>query len=171
MGFTKSKADSKLHYKVEDGNPVILLLYVDDLFVTGMDGLIADTKRKLSTEFEMKDLGMMHYFIGMEVWQSMDGIFLGQEKYAVEILKRFGMMDYKAMTTPMALNLKLLSDASLDSVDAKNASSDDWVLDVPDEHETRYLLCYEHLEPVPDRSETCSLDCCKAYSEVPKGYS
>ena len=50
----------------------------------------------------MKDLDMMHYFIGMEVWQSMDGISLGQGKYVVEILNRFGMMDYKAMATPMA---------------------------------------------------------------------
>ena len=38
-------------------------------------------------------LGMMHYFLGMEVWQNTDGIFLGQGKYAVDILKRFGMMD------------------------------------------------------------------------------
>ena len=111
-GFTKSKPDSNLYYKVEDGNPMILLLYVDDLFVTGMDGLIVDTKRKLAAEFKMKELGMMHYFLGMEVWQSKDGIFLGQGKYAVEILKRFGMMDCKAMPTPMASNLKLLSDAS-----------------------------------------------------------
>ena len=72
---------------------MMLLLYVDDLFVTGMDGLIADTKRKLAVEFKMKDLGMMHYFIGMEVCQSTYGIFLGQGKYAVEILKRFGMVD------------------------------------------------------------------------------
>ena len=43
----------------------------------------------------------------MEVWQSTDGIFLGQGKYAVEILKRFRMMDCKAMATPMASNLKL----------------------------------------------------------------
>ena len=50
--------------------------------------------------------------------ESTDGIFLGQGKYAVEILKRFGMMDCKAIATPMASNLKLLSDASLDSVDA-----------------------------------------------------
>ena len=78
LGFTKSKADSNLYYKVEGGNPVMLLLYVDDLFVTGMDGLIVDTKRKLVVEFEMKDLGMMHYFLGMEVWQNADGIFLGQ---------------------------------------------------------------------------------------------
>ena len=55
--------------------------------------------------------------LGMEVWQSTDGIFLGQGKYAVEILKRFRMMD--CMTTPMASNLKLLSDASSESIDAK----------------------------------------------------
>ena len=54
----------------------------------------------------------------MEVWQNADGISLGQGKHAVEILKRFGMMYYKAMTTPMASNLKLFSDASSESVDA-----------------------------------------------------
>ena len=46
------------------------------------------------------------------MWQNVDGISLGQEKYVVEILKRFKMMDYKAMTTPTASNMKLLSDAS-----------------------------------------------------------
>ena len=66
----------------------------------------------------MKDLGMMQYFLGMEVWQNVDGIFLRQGKYAVEILKRFGMMDRKAMVTPMASNLKLLSDASIELVDS-----------------------------------------------------
>ena len=50
------------------------------------------------------------------MWQSADGISLGQGKYAVEILKRFGMMNCKVMTTPMASNLKLLSDASSNSV-------------------------------------------------------
>ena len=66
----------------------------------------------------MEDLGMMHYFLGMEVWKNEYGISLGQGKYVVEILKRFGMMDCKAMTTPMASNLKLLSVASSESVDA-----------------------------------------------------
>ena len=61
---------------------------------------------------------MMHYSLGMEVWQNADGISLGQGKYTVEILKRFEMMDYNAMTTPMASNLKLLSDASSNSIDA-----------------------------------------------------
>ena len=50
LGFTKSKADPNLSYKVEDGNLVMLLLYVDDMFVIGMDGLIDDTKRKLAAE-------------------------------------------------------------------------------------------------------------------------
>ena len=45
----------------------------------------------------MKDLDMMHYFLGMEVWQNVDGISLGQGKYAMEILKRFETMDCKAM--------------------------------------------------------------------------
>src|SRR5713101_3960302 len=65
----------------------------------------------------MKDLDMMHYFLGMEVWQNADVISLGQGKYAIEILKRFRMMDCKAMTTPMASNLKILSDASSEVVD------------------------------------------------------
>ena len=89
LGSTKSKVDSNLYYKVEDDKPMMLLLYVDDQFVTGTDGLIADKKRKVAAEFEMKELGMMPYFLGMEVWQSVDEIFLGQGKYAVEILKRF----------------------------------------------------------------------------------
>ena len=90
----------------------MLLLYVDDLFLTEV------ARRIIVAEFKMKDLDMMHYFLGMEVWQNADGIFLEQGKYVVEILKRFGMMDCKAMTTPMASNLKLLSVASLESVDA-----------------------------------------------------
>jgi hypothetical protein len=80
LGFTKSKADSNLYYKVVDGGPVILLLYVDDLFLTGDEKLITECKRKLATEFEMKDLGMMHYFLGLEVWQKLDEIFLVPRK-------------------------------------------------------------------------------------------
>ena len=71
--FTESKADSNLCFKVEGRRPVMLMLYVDDLFLIGDDGLITDTRRKLAAEFEMKDLDMMHYFLGMEVWQNIRG--------------------------------------------------------------------------------------------------
>ena len=56
LGFTKSKVDSNLYYKVEEGNPMILLLYVDDMLVTGEDGLINDPNRNIVAEFEMKDI-------------------------------------------------------------------------------------------------------------------
>jgi hypothetical protein len=77
---------------VYDGS-VILLLYVDNLFLTGVEKLISECKRKLATDFEMKYLKMMHYFLGLKIWQRHDEIFLNQGKYAVEILKRFGMLD------------------------------------------------------------------------------
>ena len=67
LGLTKSKANSNLYFKVEGGRPMILLLYVDDMFLTDEDELIADAKRRLTAELEMKDQGMMHYFLGMEV--------------------------------------------------------------------------------------------------------
>ena len=112
LGFTKSKVDSNLYFKVEDGILVTFLLYVDELFLTGEEELIKYASRRLSTLIEMKDLGMRQNLLGMDLWQSVDGIFLGQGKYAVDIMKRFRMLDCKEITTPMASNLKLLSDAS-----------------------------------------------------------
>ena len=97
---------------------MMLLLYVDGMFPTGEDEIIKDENRRLSIEFKIKYLGMIHYFLGMEVWKSANGIFLGQGKYAMEILKRFKMLDCKAISTPMASNLKLVCGASLESVDA-----------------------------------------------------
>jgi hypothetical protein len=110
LGFSKSIADPNLYIKIIQNHPVLLVLYVDDLFLTGEEDLIAQTKRELSEEFEMKDLGLMHYFLGLEVWQKPGEIFLSQSKYAIDILRRFGMMDCKSMTTPMISNLKKLQD-------------------------------------------------------------
>ena len=91
MGFVKSEADANLYYLVVGGEVLIRVLYVDDLFLTGALGPIEYCKRDLAKEFEMKDLGLMHYFLGMEVWQTYRDIFLSQGKYCIEILKRFGM--------------------------------------------------------------------------------
>ena len=76
-----------------------------------------ESKKKLAEEFEMKYLGLMHYFLGLEVWKSSEEIFLNQGKYVVEILKRFNMLECKVMATPMDSNLKLLADDSLELVD------------------------------------------------------
>ena len=115
LGFTKSVADPNLYYKVDGSDPLILVLYVDDLFLTGAEQLIVGCKRELASKFEMKDLGLMHYFLGLEVWQRADEIFLSQGKYAVEILRRSDMMDCKSMATPMAMNLKKLSESTSNS--------------------------------------------------------
>ena len=77
LGFTNSKVDSNLYFKVEGGILVMVLLYVDDLFLIRENKLIVDQKSNIATNFEKKDLGMIYYFLGMAVWQSIDGILLG----------------------------------------------------------------------------------------------
>ena len=65
MGFIKSKADPNLYYKVVEDEPIILSLYVDDLFLTGNEKHITYCKKNLAKEFKMKYLGLMHCFLGL----------------------------------------------------------------------------------------------------------
>jgi hypothetical protein len=106
LGFSKSHADPNLYYKVVNNAPVILLLYVDDLFLTGAKSLITQCKKELAFAFDMKDLSLMHYYLGLEVWQKRGEVFLGQGKYAVKILQKFRMIDCKSMATPMTTRYK-----------------------------------------------------------------
>ena len=88
---------------VED-KPLIIVLYVDDLILTGDDHLIKSCKEDLVRELEMKYMARMHYFLGMEVWQKDGEVFVSQSKYANEILRRFHMEKCKPMQTPLAGN-------------------------------------------------------------------
>jgi hypothetical protein len=117
LGFSKSVIDPNLYYHIVGNECLILVLYVDDLLLTGSERLIVECKQALTSEFEMKDLGMMHYFLGLEVWQRTDEIFLSQGKYTLEILKKFGMIECKSMPTPMMMYLKKMNDASTNSLD------------------------------------------------------
>jgi hypothetical protein len=114
LGFNKSVDDPNLYYHIVGDECLILVLYVDDLFLTGSERLIVGCKQELTSEFEMKDMGMMHYFLGLEVWKRTDEIFLRQGKYIVEILKKFGMTDCKSMPTSMVMDLNKMNDASTD---------------------------------------------------------
>jgi len=76
IGFTKSEADPNLYFTLIRGEPLILVLYVDDLFITGAKRLIEGCKRDLALEFDM-DIGLMHYLLGLELWQEERHIFLG----------------------------------------------------------------------------------------------
>ena len=83
LGFTESKEDSNLYFKVEGRISVMLLLYVDELFLTIKEELFKFSRRRLAAKFEMKELDMMHYFLGMDMWNNEDGIYLGQGKYVL----------------------------------------------------------------------------------------
>ena len=69
MGFVQGDVDPNLYYLTVENEPLILVLYVDDLFLTGSSRLIKDCKKNLAEEFDMKDLGLMHSFLGLEVWK------------------------------------------------------------------------------------------------------
>ncbi|XP_052488061.1 uncharacterized mitochondrial protein AtMg00810-like [Gossypium raimondii] len=96
---------------------LIVSLYVDDLLVTGGDKfMLADFKTKMKEMFEMSDLGLMTYFLGMEVNQAEGGIFLRQKSFAMKVLAKFSMENCKPTSTPMAVGMKLSSQEDHESV-------------------------------------------------------
>jgi hypothetical protein len=96
--------------KDESGRVALVSLYVDDLIITGnASKLIENIKNDLSQMFEMKDLGELHYCLGLEIWREKGKTMVTQSKYAREILERFNMYECKAVSTPLDQNVKLSS--------------------------------------------------------------
>jgi len=86
-------------------------LYVDDLFITGNHAeLILGLKKQLVDTFEMTDLDLLHFILGIQILQMHDGIFLSQPKYILDLLKRFNMDNYKSCATPLQSGVKLTKD-------------------------------------------------------------
>lgn len=108
----RSKNDSNLYIKEDEYKNVALIsAYVDDLIITrNACKLIEEIKNQLSHVFEMKDLGELHYCLGLEVWREPGKTLITQSKYTREILKRFNMIECKATSTPLEHNVKLCSD-------------------------------------------------------------
>ena len=76
LGFAKSEADPNLYQILVEGKILIIVLYVDDLILTGDELPIHSCKADLAKEFEMKDLGLLHYFLGLEIWQRKGELFV-----------------------------------------------------------------------------------------------
>ena len=112
VGFHKCPYEHTLYIKTGDkGNFLIVCLYVDDLIFTGNDEfLFREFKQSMMKEFEMTDLGVMKYFLGIEVIQSAEGIFICQKKYAQEVLERFKMDDCNPVQIPIVPGTKLTRD-------------------------------------------------------------
>ena len=103
-----SHYDSALFLYRTDKCLILLLLFVDDMIITGDDlSGIQELKDFLSQQFEMKDLGHLSYFQGLEITHSTDGLYITQAKYASELLSQAGLTDSKTIDTPVELNAHL----------------------------------------------------------------
>eukprot|EP00253_Pinus_taeda_P027802 PITA_27802 len=118
LAFSKSEADRNLYQIVVEGKFLIIVLYVDDLILRGDELLILSCKDDLAKEFEMKDLGLLHYFLGLEIWQRNGGLFVSQGKYAQEILEKFNMHGCKPVDSPLPGGWRKEDATSGEEVDA-----------------------------------------------------
>jgi len=109
FGYKQSQADHTLFIKhSSQGKITALIVYVDDIVLTGNDdGEIQNLKHRLANEFEIKDLGSLKYFLGIEVTRSKHGIFISQRKYILNLLKETGMFECKATGNSVEVNVKL----------------------------------------------------------------
>jgi hypothetical protein len=113
VGFTSNQADSSLFVYSSAPEVIYLLLYVDDIIITGSNmSLIDSFIRKLRLEFSMKDLGTLNYFLGLEFTHSAIGIFLSQLKYTRDLLLGADLLDSKPVATPMIVSQHLTADGS-----------------------------------------------------------
>ena len=113
-------------YKKKSRKNEILLvcLYVDDIIYMGFSqDLIKDFRSAIKKSFEMTDLGLSHYFLGLQIMQTESGIFISQQKYATDLIERFNMLGCKETATPANSNEKLQSNDGLGDANAKRYRS------------------------------------------------
>lgn len=109
-GFTQSYSDYSLFTMHNDGVHLSILVYVDDLIISGNDSSTISTfKDYLSSCFHMKDLGLLKYFLGIEVARSNEGIFLCQRKYTLDIIAEMGLLGAGPADFPIEQNHTLAS--------------------------------------------------------------
>ncbi|RVW29825.1 Retrovirus-related Pol polyprotein from transposon RE1 [Vitis vinifera] len=111
FGMNKSEKDHSVFYKKSAVGIILLVVYVDDIVITGNDHAgISDLKTFMHSKFHTKDLGELKYFLGIEVSRSKKGMFLSQRKYVLDLLKETGKIEAKPCTTPMVPNVQLMPD-------------------------------------------------------------
>jgi hypothetical protein len=119
MGFTRSLSEPSIYTRLNSGAQLIVGVYVDDLVITGANrGDIGTFKKEMSASFKMSDLGVLRYYLGIEVEQTSSGINLSQGAYALKILERAGMAGCNPHKTPMDNRLKMSKSCSEPLVDA-----------------------------------------------------
>ncbi|XP_058784263.1 uncharacterized mitochondrial protein AtMg00810-like [Vicia villosa] len=116
MGFEKCDYEHTLFIKTDQrGKILIVSVYVDDLMYTGTDPLMFTSfVSSMKQKFDMTDLGNIRYFLGLEVLQFPNNIFISQRKYALEVVKRFGMNDSNSVKNPIVPGVKISKDIGSD---------------------------------------------------------
>jgi hypothetical protein len=108
LGFKPSKGDTSLFYYTKGGITIYVLVYVDDIIVASS---LADATgallKDLEKEFALKDLGDLHYFLGIEVSKVSDGLLLSKQRYAADVIKRANMEKSKSVDTSISTIDKL----------------------------------------------------------------
>jgi hypothetical protein len=118
-GFSRFHFDPNVYTKKVGIHLIILVLYVDDLILTGSDSkLLNHVKTILKKKFEMIELGFFHYFLGLQVLQTNEGIFLSPSKYACDLFFLFHMDDCKPTPSPFQFGVNLTSTCTSPEVDA-----------------------------------------------------
>ena len=118
FGYDQSNSDHTLFLKKEKSHITCLIIYVDDMIITGNnEEEISNPEEKLFKEFEMKDLGYLKYFLGIKVFRSKRGIFINQKKYILDLLAEVDMIDCKPVETPIVTNHRLQTTLGEDSTD------------------------------------------------------
>jgi hypothetical protein len=111
LGFIQSDGDPCVFVRTVNDKLVIIAVYVDDLILATEDSTdMCDLKKALSNCFKMKDLGMLHYCLGIEITQESDCVKLTQKQYILKLLKKYGMSDANTVSTPSDRNVKLIKD-------------------------------------------------------------
>ena len=108
MNYKQSNADHTLFYKRDGDKLTVLIVYVDDIIITGNHkDEIKKLKKQLAQEFEVKDLGLLRYFLGIEVSRSAKGIYLSQRKYILDLVSETGMSGCRPVSTPIEPNQRI----------------------------------------------------------------
>jgi hypothetical protein len=124
VGFRKGSADNNLYIKVSQGIILLIEVYVDDIiFGSDDDKLSQKFAKDMHNEFEMSLPGKISFFLGFQIHQNNQGIFISQTKYIREMLKRFRMEDYKPVITPMQTNCELSKGDDSKSTDQRQYRS------------------------------------------------
>jgi hypothetical protein len=117
-GFKRGTFDNNLYIKTEGNDLLIVLVYVDDIiFGCNKVSLVQWFASSMGSEFEMSMIGELLFFLGLQITQRFEGMFISQEKYLREMLKRFQMEDSKPVGTPMVTGCKLNKDDDSPDVD------------------------------------------------------